>query len=289
MEHFETATRDPSFFRLHKYMDNIFKEFKDRLPPYTFDELNFEGVDLESFSVEGSLETYFEDFEFSLINAVDDTVELPDVAISAVVKRINHKPFSFKFNINNNNEESVVASTRIYLCPRYDNNHVEFSVNEGRWHCIEMDKFWTELAPGANTIVRKSSESSVTVPDSVSFEALIEKADAAVSAGQEASGMESFSRNCGIPDRLLLPKGNEQGLEFALWALVSDGSHDHTDSFKVDGHYGGTHAHCGIHGQKYPDLRPMGYPLDRQITNPRISEKITNFKSTYVKVYHKSN
>ncbi|WP_410317874.1 hypothetical protein [Klebsiella pneumoniae] len=26
MEHFETATRDPTFFRLHKYMDNIFKE-----------------------------------------------------------------------------------------------------------------------------------------------------------------------------------------------------------------------------------------------------------------------
>merc|ERR1712189_32075 len=119
----------------------------------------------------------------------------------------------------------------------------------------------------------KSSELAVTVPDSTSFADLIEKADAAVSAGQESSGMESFSRTCGIPDRLLLPKGNEQGLEFALWALVSDGSHDHT----------------GIHGQKYPDLRPMGYPLDRQITNPRISEKITNFKSTYVKVYHKSN
>merc|ERR1711915_182219 len=172
------------------------------------------------FSVEGSLETYFEDFEFSLINAVDDTVEVPDVPISAIVKRINHKPFAYKFNINNNNEESVVASTRIYLCPRYDNNHVEFSVNEGRWHCIEMDKFWTELAPGVNTIVRKSSESSVTVPDSVSFEALIEKADAAVSAGQEASGMESFSRNCGIPDRLLLPKGNEQGLEFHFGLLL---------------------------------------------------------------------
>merc|ERR1719378_1026397 len=123
MEHFETATRDPSFFRLHKYMDNIFKEFKDRLPPYTFDELNFDGVDLESFSV-----------------------EVPDVPISAIVKRINHKPFAYKFNINNNNEESVVASTRIYLCPRYDNNHVEFSINEGRWHCIELDKFWTELA-----------------------------------------------------------------------------------------------------------------------------------------------
>merc|ERR1712002_279991 len=104
MEHFETATRDPAFFRLHKYMDNIFREFKDRLPPYTFDELNFEGVDVVSFSVEGSLETYFEDFEFSLLNAVDDTVEDPE------------------------------ASVRIYMCPRYDNNQVAFGPNEGRFH-----------------------------------------------------------------------------------------------------------------------------------------------------------
>merc|ERR1712133_305942 len=61
MEHFETATRDPSFFRLHKYMNNIFKEFKDRLTPYTYDELNFEGVSIDSVNIEGSLETYFED------------------------------------------------------------------------------------------------------------------------------------------------------------------------------------------------------------------------------------
>merc|ERR1712126_661443 len=287
MEHFETATRDPAFFRLHKYMDNIFREFKDRLPAYTYDELNFEGVDLVDFSVDGSLETFFEDFEFSLLNAVDDTVEVADVPISAVVRRINHKPFAFNLNVKNNKGEDTEASVRIYMCPRYDNNHVAFSLNEGRYHCFELDKFWTKLTPGDNTVVHKSSESSVTVPDSVSFATLIEKADSAVAAGQEASGMEAYSRNCGIPDRLLLPKGNERGLEFALYAFVNDGSEDHTETFDLDGHYGGTHAQCGIHGQKYPDLRPMGFPLDRKITDPRMALNISNFKKTYVKVYHK--
>nr|CAD7427690.1 unnamed protein product [Timema monikensis] len=33
MEHFETATRDPAFFRLHKHIDNLFKLHKDLLPP----------------------------------------------------------------------------------------------------------------------------------------------------------------------------------------------------------------------------------------------------------------
>merc|ERR1711872_671961 len=260
MEHFETATRDPAFFRLHKYMDNIFTEFKERLPAYTYDELNFEGVDVESFSIDGSLETFFEDFEFSLLNAVDDTVDVADAK----------------------------ASVRIYMCPRYDNNGVAFGTNEGRHHCFELDKFWTKLAPGANTVIHKSSESSVTVPDSVSFATLIEKADEAVAAGKQASGMEDYSRNCGIPDRLLLPKGNERGLEFSVLAFVNDGSNDHTETFDLDGHYGGTHAQCGIHGQKYPDLRPMGFPLDRHIDDTGMFGKVSNIKQIYTKVYHKN-
>jgi hypothetical protein len=39
MEHFETATRDPAFFRLHKHIDSLFKLHKDLLPPYTRDEV----------------------------------------------------------------------------------------------------------------------------------------------------------------------------------------------------------------------------------------------------------
>jgi len=287
MEHFETATRDPSFFRLHKYMNNIFKEFKDRLPPYTFDELNWEGVSIESVGIEGSLETYFEDFEFSLVNAVDDTEEIPDVDISASVKRLNHKPFSFVLNLNNANDVEVTASGRLYLCPRRDNNGVAFHPNVGRWGCIEMDKFWVNLAPGANTIVRKSTESAVTVPDSPSFQQMIDITEEKLAAGAATTSLEELSRTCGIPDRLLLPKGKEEGLEMVLMSFVSNGATDHTDTFQVGGHYGGTHAHCGIHGQKYPDKRAMGYPIDRQMLDFRMTATVTNFKNTLVHIFHK--
>merc|ERR1711970_328306 len=43
MEHFETATRDPAFSK---------------------EDFMWEGIDLTEISVEGSLETYFEEFEF---------------------------------------------------------------------------------------------------------------------------------------------------------------------------------------------------------------------------------
>jgi hypothetical protein len=39
MEHFETATRDPAFFRLHKHIDNLFRMHKDLLTPYDVSEV----------------------------------------------------------------------------------------------------------------------------------------------------------------------------------------------------------------------------------------------------------
>ena len=144
MEHFETATRDPSFFRLHKLIINLFKKFKDRLPPYTEEELLWEGIDLQSIDVDSPLETYFEDFEFDLTNAVDDSEKIDDVPLTAVVKRLNHKPFSWKMQVENNKGGPVIASARIFMCPRRDVNGVPYQPNTGRWGCIEMDKFYVE-------------------------------------------------------------------------------------------------------------------------------------------------
>merc|ERR1711970_564147 len=287
MEHFETATRDPSFFRLHKMMDNIFKIHKDRLPTYTKEDLNFEKVHLNHFSVNGKLETYFEDFEFDLVGAVDDTEQIEDVELTAIIPRINHKPFSYDFDIMNERDSDVLATIRIFLCPLTDYNGVKYDANNVRWACIEMDKFWVNLAPGANTIVRKASESAVTVPDSLSFENMIKQTDEALAAGAESTGLEKLSRTCGLPDRWLIRKGKEEGLEMVLMSFVSDGATDHTDTFQVGGFYGGTHAHCGVHGQKYPDKRAMGYPIDRQILDFRMTASVTNFKNTLVYVYHK--
>lgn len=142
MEHFETATRDPSFFRLHKYMDNIFKEHKDSLTPYTKEEISFPGVHLKSIAVEGDLKTFFEHFEFDLKMAVDSSESVEEVDVSADVPRLNHHDFTYKFDIKSDAEEHAVV--RVFLCPRRDNNEIVFTFEEGRWNCIEMDKFWTK-------------------------------------------------------------------------------------------------------------------------------------------------
>merc|ERR1711970_495226 len=289
MEHFETATRDPAFFRLHKYMNNIFKEFKDRLPAYTKEEFMWEGIDLTEISVEGSLETYFEDFEFSLENAVDDSEKVEQVKLTAIVKRLNHKPFSWKLAVTNNKGEPAIASVRIFMCPRRDANGIPYGPNTGRWGCIEMDKFYSELAPGDNTILREAKMSTVTIEDIPSFNYIKEQANAAVAGGSDTIGIEKLYRNCGIPERMLLPRGKEFGLEMVLMAFLNDGVADSADGFTPDptNEMGGTHAHCGVKGQKIPDVRAMGYPLDRQITDPRMTATVPNFSTNLVKVYHK--
>merc|ERR1711872_685773 len=80
----------------------------------------------------GSLETYFEDYEFSISHGVDESENVKEVPLTAVVKRLNHKPFSFKMVVNNNKGETAIASARIFMCPRRDANGVAFHPNSGR-------------------------------------------------------------------------------------------------------------------------------------------------------------
>ena len=76
-------------------------------------------------------------------------------------------------------------------------------------------------------------------------------------------------------------------MEFALVVAVSEGTtdaHDHGHHDKSEHH---SHAQCGIHGEKYPDHQPMGFPLDRRIPDERVFLSSDNVAYTIVKVFHK--
>lgn len=100
--------------------------------------------------------------------------------------------------------------------------------------------------------------------------------------GGADSGLTEFESATGIPNRFLLPKGNEQGLEFDLVVAVTDGEADAA----VEGLHDNTgFNHYGAHG-KYPDNRPHGYPLDRKVPDDRVFEDLPNFKHIQVKVFN---
>ena len=140
------------------------------------------------------------------------------------------------------------------------------------------------MTPGANSITRHSSDSSVTVPDVPSFKKLIHDTEEAI-ANNEDLHFEEFDRACGIPNRLLLPKGTTEGMEFVLAVAVTDGESDELhDALEAQGAHG--HAQCGVHGEKYPDHMPMGFPLDRHIDDERVLLGCSNVKYTVVTVKH---
>lgn len=130
-------------------------------------------------------------------------------------------------------------------------------------------------------IVRKSTESAVTVPDVPSFHTLIQKADAALSSGSQLD-LHEYESALGLPNRFLLPKGNSEGLEFDLVVVVTDGSADAA----VDNlHRISKFIHYGYHGV-YPDNRPHGYPMDRRVDDERIFNDLPNFKKIIVKIFN---
>lgn len=134
-------------------------------------------------------------------------------------------------------------------------------------------------------IHRSGSDSNVAIPDRVSFNDLIEKVDEAVATGSELQ--MNTGRSCGLPQRLLLPKGNKEGLEFWFSVIITSGDDAaHSDLDTND--YGGNHGYCGIRGEKYPDKRPMGFPFDRPIPKKSVLVDQPNFNSHIVRIYHKN-
>ena len=142
------------------------------------------------------------------------------------------------------------------------------------------------MSAGANTILRKSTESSVTIDDRMHFNELMKKADEAVASGSDLPVTDK-ARSCGHPQRMLLPKGKEEGHEFEFFVAITSGDDANYDDL-ADNEHGGNHAYCGVKSQKYPDKKPMGYPLDRRIPDER-TFKVPNIKWETVKVFHKAD
>ena len=95
------------------------------------------------------------------------------------------------------------------------------------------------------------------------------------------------ARACGLPQRLLIPKGNSEGMDFELFVSITSGDDAVIDDLATNDH-GGNYGYCGIKGHKYPDTRAMGYPLDRHVDDERLFKQ-SNIKWTTVKVFHKEH
>jgi hypothetical protein len=276
LEHFETAMRDPVFYQLYKNLVKYYFHWQKHLPYYTYDELNFKGVKIESVEIE-KLVTYFDKFDSDITNVVDvemfDKKPLTalqqfgriahydgyDFVIKTRQPRLNHLPFTFKLHVGS--EVAQKAVVKVFIGPKYDEYGHAFTYEENRENFYELDHFFVDLEAGKNDIVRKSEDFSWFVKDRTTYFELYKQVMLAVK-GEYKFPLDMTEAHCGFPMRLMLPKGKRGGMMFQFFFFVAPYVPPKTEQFTG---FDKTLS-CGIgSGARYIDNLPFGYPFDRPI------------------------
>nr|P14750.3 RecName: Full=Hemocyanin A chain; Short=HcA [Aphonopelma sp.]CAA34771.1 unnamed protein product [Aphonopelma sp.] len=273
-----TSLRDPIFYRYHRFIDNVFQEYKKTLPVYSKDNLDFPQVTITDVKVKAKIpnvvHTFIREDELELSHCLHFA---KPGSVRARYHHLDHESFSYIISAQNNSNADKQATVRIFLAPTYDELGNDISLDEQRRLYIEMDKFYHTLRPGKNTIVRSSTDSSVTLSSVHTFKELLRGEDL-------VEGQTEFC-SCGWPQHLLVPKGNEKGMQFDLFVMLTDASVDRVQSGDGTPLCADALSYCGVLDQKYPDKRAMGYPFDRKITADTHEEFLTgNMNISHVTV-----
>uniref|UniRef100_A0A182U329 Tyrosinase copper-binding domain-containing protein n=1 Tax=Anopheles melas TaxID=34690 RepID=A0A182U329_9DIPT len=261
-----TAMRDPIFYRWHGMIDGIFRRHKELLTPYTAEQLGNPGVSVNSVGVQLSrpntpanvLLTYWQRSQVDLAAGLDFG---PKGNVFASFTHLQHAPFSFRVEVNNESGAVRKGTLRIWLAPKSDERGTALTFREQRRYFIEMDTSTVTLNPGMNTIVRRSDQSSVTIPYERTFRAIGTK-----SAPTDKDALAQFRFcGCGWPQHMLVPKGSPEGVQFDLFAMVTDFEQDSVaQELDPNAPCNDAHSFCGLRDKKYPDRPAMGYPFDRR-------------------------
>ncbi|EDS29448.1 prophenoloxidase [Culex quinquefasciatus] len=256
-----TAMRDPVFYRWHAYIDDIFQEHKIKLAPYSKQQLTFEGISVTGIAVksEGApdnvMHTFWQQSDVDLSRGMDF---VPRGNVYARFTHLQHAPFIFTIQIDNDSDAQRMGFVRIFMAPKNDERGQPMLFRDQRLFMVEMDKFLVALRPGSNRIRRRSTESTVTIP----FERTFRNLD----VGRPEAGTpqeEAFNFcGCGWPAHMLVPKGLPEGFPTELFVMVSDYEEDRVVQDLV-GTCNDAASYCGVRDRLYPDKKAMGYPFDR--------------------------
>ncbi|XP_058464646.1 phenoloxidase 8-like [Malaya genurostris] len=261
-----TAMRDPIFYRWHGMIDEVFRRHKDRLDPYNSAQLSFPGVTVNSVGVQlnrantppNVLLTYWQRSQVDLASGLDFG---PAGNVFASFTHLQHAPFSFRVEVNNDTGAVRQGTLRIWIAPKVDERNTPLTFREQRLYFVEMDTSTVTLNPGVNTIVRRSDQSSVTIPYERTFRAVGKG-----STPTDANALAQFRFcGCGWPQHMLVPKGAAgEGVQFDLFAMVTNYSDDAVSQPSEQlGPCDDAHSFCGLRDKLYPDKRAMGFPFDR--------------------------
>ncbi|XP_055535218.1 phenoloxidase 8-like [Wyeomyia smithii] len=260
-----TAMRDPVFYRWHQHIDDIFERHKRRFKPYNRDELSNSDIEIESISAQlnragtksNILLTFWQRSQVDLGTGLDFG---PDGNAFATFTHIQHAPFTYRIKVKNDSNINKRGTVRIFIAPVTNESGQNIPFREQRRLMIELDNFAVNMNPGENNIVRRSDQSSVTIPYERTFRN--------VAASNIPSNDQFRFCNCGWPSHMLLPKGTPQGAMYDLFVMISNYNDDVVNQgFDENAPCNDSHSYCGLRDMLYPDARNMGFPFDRTVAS----------------------
>lgn len=156
--------RDPVFYRVHTFVDDIFQLHKSKLNPYTAQQLTFPGIVVNSIQVQETtaqarpnvLNTFWQQSDVNLSRgwAFENILHrvrpnecflsmdfLPRGDVFVRFTHLQHIPFNYSFNVTNNSGAQRLGMARIFLGVRNGFNRQPMNFNTQRIMMMEMDKF----------------------------------------------------------------------------------------------------------------------------------------------------
>jgi len=300
MSSIATAVRDPIFWRWHKHVDSVFRDWQETQPPYDFsdapsvrirksgdgvtaaspdiilclrDDLpdEFDGKELGSeafgYSDDPERNNWDEDFASS-------TVTLPGGETVTTTGELRTEMLRRTINLVDSDGEPLpegidyLSHNDFFYFIRVENLSDESQSVTARVFLapeteVEDRTSWIEMD---KFLYRLDGSKRAVIFRRADLSSVIRKPALKpedLTPGDEPSPKTDQQAwcDCGWPYTLLLPRGTSEGMEFRLFVMFSRG--DDMALPPEHAEHCTSISYCGLQDEEYPDMRDMGYPFSR--------------------------
>jgi Hemocyanin, ig-like domain len=156
--------------------------------------------------------------------------------------------------LHNTGAADATVTVRIWLAAR------DLAKDRRKW--IEMDKFLATVPAGAKKVVSRGGwQSTVVRRKSVDAPMTLPDTGDEFNDDRRTWNDDNMWCECGLPYRLLLPRGTADGMPARFLVLLTDAGQDGTQELATP--QCGSVLYCGRKNNTWPDNHEMGFPFDR--------------------------
>ncbi|XP_063826533.1 basic juvenile hormone-suppressible protein 1-like [Ostrinia nubilalis] len=284
LDMYTTCLRDPLFWKLMKRIDSIFMLYKNLLPRYSHEDLDFAGVKIEHVMTD-KLVTFMDEYDVDITNAMYlDKTEMQkkrsDMVYVARMRRLNHHPF--KVTVDVVSDKAVDAVVRVFIGPKYDCMGRLLNIHDIRHDMVEIDSFLYKLDTGKNTIVRDSLDMHGVIQQRPWTRHVMDRSIDEMGVGVKMVDSWWYKTRMGFPHRLLLPLGNHGGLPLQMFVIVTP---VRTGLILPSLDMSIMKERHACRWTTCIDTMPLGFPFDREIDESHFFTK--NMKFTDIRIFRK--